>query len=191
VNSCCDRLKEEMRDFLLGKKTSFAKGDKCQLCHKVLNGERDKVTIGDLELFQCLLLDQNAGGDVNDDSIGHLLLCGSCASPFLQLRSHFEQLRSLAQEFNWLRRDVGRKIIVDSLGKSQQEWNCWEKEVKMVEGIYPFAAKELKRLITVINTNTTIKDELIGEDESLFGRKESDQERPSVRVPTNKITLPY
>jgi len=182
VNSCCDRLKEEMRDFLLGKKTSFSKVDKCQLCHNVLSGERDKVTIGDLELFQCLLLEQNET-DVNDDSIGHLSLCGSCASPFLQLRSHFEQLRSLAQEFNWLRRDVGRKIIVESLGKSQREWNCWENVVKMVEGIYPFAAEELKRLITVINSSTTKdKDELIGGIES-FKRKERDQkESPSVRI---------
>jgi len=64
---------------------------------------------------------------------------------------------------------------------------------KLVEGIYPFAAEELKRLISVINTNTTEdKDELIGGIES-FSSNESDQkESTSVRVPpTNKITLPY
>jgi len=109
--------------------------------------------------------------------------------PFLQLGSHFKQLRCLAEEFNWLRLDVGRKIIVESLGKSEQEWNCWEKEVKLVEGISAFAdVEEVKRLITVINTNTTEdKDELIGGVES-FKSNESDQKRPSVRAPTNKIS---
>jgi len=117
------------------------------------------VTISDPELFQCLLLNNNNDFEsdlANDDRNGHLLLCRSCLAAFLKLGSLFQELRKLGEEFNRLRLKIGKAIIVQSLGKSDREWKYWEKEVKLVGGIYPFAVKQVKGIVS--ETNSTKGD---------------------------------
>jgi len=151
----CDikKLKTEMVNFLLGKKTIMESTSTiitdsyhCQLCLSALTSEtpKDKVTINDPDIFQCLLLKNEDCDTVLRDINQHgvLFLCRNCLSSFLKLGLLIKQLRKLADEFNQLRLEVGKQIIRKSLGYSEQEGKCWEMEVKTVEGSYPFAVKE-------------------------------------------------
>jgi len=150
-------LKKEMTDFLLGKKNlksrsrSIIGGDKCQYCQLCLKewtaseaDAKNKVTINDRDLFQSLLLQdgdcERALQDRNHH--GDLLLCRNCLSSLLKLGLLFKQLRKLGEEFNALRLEIGKGIIRKSLGKSEAQWKCWEKEVKLVG--YSFAVKEVE-----------------------------------------------
>jgi len=161
----CDELKAEMKDFLLGRKmtdhirstiTTADSDHTCQLCLSALTSEaaKDKVTISDPELFQCLLLNNDNNNEFESDLNGHLLLCRSCLAAFLKLGSLFQELRKLGEEFNELRLKIGKAIIVKSLGKSDREWKCWEKEVKLVGGIYPFAVKQVKGIVSETNNRS-------------------------------------
>jgi len=151
----CDikKLKTDMIDFLLGKNTIMESrssiitdSDHCQLCLRPIPTEspKDKVTINDPDIFQCLLLNNEdcdtALQDVNQHGV--LFLCRNCLSSFLKLGLLLKQFRKLADEFNQLRLEIGKQIIRKSLGYSEQEGQCWETEVKTVEGSYPFAVKE-------------------------------------------------
>jgi len=69
-----------------------------------------------------------------------LWVCTDCQAELEKLRSLFHQLEEYRSQFNYLRRKVGREVIVGSLGRSEEEWEgFFQEEIKPYEDFYPSA----------------------------------------------------
>jgi len=93
-------------------------------------------------ILKCLLLQSdNNDSDISDSVIkdsSFLSLCKECVALFLKISKLYTTLETLAGEFNGLRKEIGKLIIIESLGHSDKEWTAWEDEVLGVEKFYPF-----------------------------------------------------
>jgi len=100
-----------------------------------------------------------------------LILCEECSTAVAKLSDLFAQMESLSNQFNELRRSVGKQLISTALNLSHIDLNDWEKQVRDVEHIVPSCLNRSGNLQhngnTILQADNSINspNEIAGEED--------------------------
>jgi len=101
---------------------------KCDLCLSPFNCESSFISDNTFALIRHSFV-------IKPNSVSHSpTLCPECAKSFVHLSGLFHELSRLRSEFNFCRRDLGRRIISSSVGTPG---DAWEEEISKTENTYP------------------------------------------------------
>jgi len=124
-------VKTALQKFLLERNDTEESASNCKFC-MAESTEKVGMLSGDfIKIVQCSLL-------VSLDAKRSMWVFGDFEALLEKLSGLFFQLQGLRSEFNDLRKEICRKVIVQSLGRSEEEWETFfEKDIRATEDYYP------------------------------------------------------
>jgi len=103
-----------------------------------------------------------------------LILCEECSTAVAKLSDLFAQMETLSNQFNELRRRVGKQLISTALNLPHTNLNDWEKQVRDVEHIVPSCLNRSGNLHrngnTILQADNSINspNEIAGEEDRAY-----------------------
>jgi len=108
-------------------------GDICDICFQPFQAlSKTAFSINEDVLREVLRYLFTRDEDI-ERNIKRLNSCEDCRKQFINLTQLSYQLEKLMEQFNHLRSKVGKLVILQSLSKSEEDWEEWAFETKYFE----------------------------------------------------------
>jgi len=170
--------------------SSYLPRNKCQLCSHPLESEVGGSVPLILEkdlagiVHQCLLVTESDPLTSTETHRRGLFSCCQCYTSLTTLGNLFKKLEALRGQFNDLRRNIGKLVILGALGKGQSDWESWKEEVSNVEHIFPSCVTGNGHVAILSNETFTFMEK---EDAEIIVKEELDMVEDEENSSVNEV----